>query len=70
MKNTLIKTKIVLEDNKTNLVLYVWEKSFLWFGYWRVAGSSHNSGGLTINKELSKETEDLLFKEIISKRQY
>lgn len=37
---TLVKCKIVLEDNGKGLVIYFWKKTFLWFGYWYPFGSS------------------------------
>lgn len=40
---TLVKTKIVLEDNCTSLVTYFWKPTFLFFGYWYPFGSSCGS---------------------------
>ena len=40
---TLVKTKIVLEDNGTSLVTYFWKPTFLFFGYWYPFGSSCGS---------------------------
>lgn len=31
---TLVKAKIVLEDNGTGLTTYLWKKTFWIFGYW------------------------------------
>lgn len=40
MKKTLVKSKIVLEDNGTSLVIYLWKPIFWIFGYWYPFGSS------------------------------
>ena len=40
MKKTLVKSKIVLEDDGTGLVLYFWKKTFWIFGYWYIFGST------------------------------
>ena len=46
---TLVKSKIVLENNGTGLVTYMWKKTWWIFGYWYPFGSSSCAGG--INKE-------------------
>lgn len=33
-RKTLVKSKIVLEDNGTCLTIYFWKRTFLFFGYW------------------------------------
>lgn len=44
MNKTLIKTKIVLEDEGKSLVTYFWKRTFLCFGYWYPYGcTSHNN---------------------------
>ena len=41
MKNkTLVKAKIVLGDNGTTLVTYLWKHTFFIFGYWYPFGSA------------------------------
>ena len=41
MKNrTLVKSKIVLEDDGRGLVIYLWKKTFWIFGYWYPFGCS------------------------------
>jgi hypothetical protein len=39
MKKTLVKSKIVLEDDGESLTIYFWKRTFLWFGYWYPFGS-------------------------------
>jgi hypothetical protein len=54
MKNkTLVKTKIVLEDDGKNLILWFWQKTFWIFGYWYPCGCSNCSGGID-KKHLEK----------------
>ena len=43
MKKTLVKSKIVLEDDGKSLVTYFWKKTFLCFGYWYPFGCSSAS---------------------------
>lgn len=43
----LVKTKIVLEDNGKNIVVYFWKKTFWIFGYWYPYGSCSSSLDLT-----------------------
>lgn len=47
MKKTLVKSKIVLEDNGKSLVTYFWKKTFLCFGYWYPYGSSCGGGKIS-----------------------
>ncbi len=70
MKKTLVKTKIVLEDDGHALTIYFWRKTFLWFGYWYPFGCSSSSG--KINEEKIKNINDdtvsaLLYDNILSK---
>mgnify|MGYP001615616979 CR=1 FL=1 len=37
---TLVKSKIVLEDNGKGMTIYFWKKTFWIFGYWYPFGSS------------------------------
>lgn len=39
MKKTLVKSKIVLENNGETLTTYMWKKIFLCFGYWYPFGT-------------------------------
>lgn len=43
MAKTLVKSKIVLEDDGKSLVTYLWKKTFLCFGYWYPFGTSCGS---------------------------
>lgn len=40
MATTLVKTKIVLENDGKKIVVYMWKKVFFIFGYWYPHGSS------------------------------
>jgi hypothetical protein len=57
MKKTLVKTKIVLEDDGTGLVVYFWKRTFLFFGYWYPFGSSSSTGQVEKEK-LNRITDD------------
>lgn len=50
MKKTLIKTKIVLEDNGSCLVTYFWKRTFLCFGYWYPFGSCSSNAKISEHK--------------------
>lgn len=56
MKKTLIKSKIVLEDDGKSLVIYLWKKTFLCFGYWYPYGCS--SGSSIVSDEKLKRIND------------
>lgn len=55
-EKTLVKTKIVLEDDGKTLVTYFWRKTFLCFGYWYVFGCS--SGSVNRNEERISRIND------------
>lgn len=65
MKKTLIKSKIVLEDDGKSLVTYFWKKTFLCFGYWTPSGSSTSSGRISSEKikRINDEAVSKLFYE-------
>lgn len=63
MKKTLVKTKIVLEDDGTSLVMYFWKKTFLCFGYWYPFGCSCSS-------KISDEKVNRINDETVSKQLY
>jgi len=68
MKKTLVKCKIVLEDDGKSLVAYFWKKSFLWFGYWYPYGSSTGSGKMSeekINRINDDSVSTLFYKNFI-----
>lgn len=68
MKKTLVKSKIVLEDDGKSLVVYFWKRTFLWFGYWYPFGSSSSSGKVKeekLNKISDNTVSKLLFDNII-----
>ena len=50
MATTLVKTKIVLENDGKNLVVYMWKKVFFIFGYWYPYGSSSSLGKIAKKK--------------------
>lgn len=56
MKKTLVKCKIVLEDDGKSLVTYFWKRTFLWFGYWYIFGSS---SGTKVSDEKLKRIDDV-----------
>lgn len=62
MKNkTLVKTKIVLEDDGKTLVTYFWKKTFLFFGHWYPFGTS--TGNKKMNEDkISKINDNSLSK--------
>lgn len=57
MKNTLVKSKIVLEDDGKSLVAYFWKRTFLWFGYWYPFGCS-SSGRKISDEKLQRINDD------------
>lgn len=61
MKKTLVKTKIVLEDDGTSLVTYFWKRTFLWFGYWYPYGSSSSDSKIS-NTKIDRITDDNISK--------
>lgn len=56
MKKTLVKSKIVLEDDGRSLVTYLWKKIFLCFGYWYPYGCS--TGSKISDEKLSRITDN------------
>jgi hypothetical protein len=50
MKKTLVKSKIVLEDNGKSLIVYFWKKTFLCFGYWYPFGCSSSISKISDEK--------------------
>lgn len=60
MKKTLVKSKIVLEDNGTALVTYLWKRTFLWFGYWYPFGCS--SGTKIPDEKISRINDNAVSK--------
>ena len=63
MNKTLVKTKIVLEDNGKSIVVYFWKKSFLVFGYWYPYGSTTSLS--KIDDDKVKRINDTKLSEII-----
>jgi hypothetical protein len=68
---TLVKSKIVLEDNGTALVTYLWKKTFWFFGYWYPFGTVCSTGKIDQN-QIDKITDNnisaVLFENFISPR--
>jgi len=66
---TLVKTKIVLEDDGKSLVTYFWEKSFWIFGHWYPFGCSTSFGSKVSDEKLKRindnEVSKLIFENII-----
>jgi hypothetical protein len=60
MKKTLVKSKIVLENNGTALVTYIWKRTFLCFGYWYPFGSS--SGTKIPKEKINRITDNAVSK--------
>ena len=61
-RKTLAKSKIVVEDNGTSLTIYLWKKTFWFFGYWYPFG---NTCG---NHEFSKERLSKINDNAVSER--
>jgi hypothetical protein len=61
MNKTLVKSKIVLEDDGKTMTTYIWEKWFWFFGIWIPHGT------ITCNKELPIEKTEIVTKEAVSK---
>jgi len=61
-RKTLVKSKIVVEDSGTSLTIYLWKKTFLFFGYWYPFGNT--SGNYQFNKKRLSKIND----EAVSKR--
>jgi len=59
-KKTLVKTKIVLEDDGKTLVVYFWKRIFLCFGYWYPFGCS--SGSKQGENKIKRITDDAVSK--------
>lgn len=68
MKKTLVKSKIVVEDNGKSLVTYFWKKTFLCFGYWYPWGSSTGLSKISsekINRINDEAVSKLFFEKFI-----
>jgi hypothetical protein len=68
MKKTLVKTKIVLEDDGKMLTIYFWHKTFLFFGYWYPFGNSsstHKVPDEDVSKINDNNVSKLLFEKFI-----
>ncbi len=70
MKNkTLVKAKIVLEDNGTGLVTYLWKKTWWIFGYWYPFGCTSSLGKLPdakVKRITDDEVSSVLYDEFIN----
>lgn len=65
---TLVKSKIVLEDNNKTLITYMWKKTFLCFGYWYPFGSSCSNVKISekkLNKITDENVSEVLFNNFI-----
>jgi hypothetical protein len=68
MNRTLVKSKIVLEDDGCALVTYLWKRTFLWFGYWYPFGTSSSNMKVSaekLNKINDNAISDVLFTNFI-----
>lgn len=65
---TLVKSKIVLEDDGCTLVTYLWKKSFWIFGHWYPFGTSTGpkKSKEKIDKINDNEVSKVLFNNFIS----
>lgn len=70
MRKTLVKCKIVVEDDGRLLTTYMWKRTFLWFGYWYPFGTSQ--GPKIPNEKLNSINDDsiskLIFENVIKTR--
>ncbi len=57
MNKTLVKSKIVLEDNGTGLSIYLWKKVWWIFGYWYIFGNSSSLSKVS-DAKLSRINDD------------
>lgn len=68
MEKTLVKCKIVLEDDGKSLVTYMWKKTFLCFGYYYAFGCCSSNGKITdekINRINDESVSKLIFDNFI-----
>lgn len=68
MEKTLVKTKIVLEDDGKGLVVYFWRKTFWIFGYWYPFGCSSSNvkySNEVVGKINDNEVSKVLFKNFL-----
>lgn len=68
MNKTLVKSKIILKQNGKALVIYVWIKTWWFFGYWTPSGSvscNYKIENEKINLINPKEVGQTLFKKFI-----
>jgi len=59
---TIVKSKIILEDDGTSLTIYFWKKTFWLFGYW------YPFGNISGNHQFSKERLSNINDNEVSKR--
>lgn len=60
MKKTLVRSKIVYEEDEygNNLMVFVWKKTWWFFGYWQPNGCCSSSGKHMSDDHLNKITTD------------
>jgi len=66
---TLVKAKIVLEDNGTALTTYLWKTSWWIFGHWYPFGSSSSNQKVSpekIGRINDEQMSKVLFKKFIT----
>lgn len=66
MDKTLVKAKIVLEDNGTGLVIYLWKRTFWIFGYWYPFGCSSSLSKIQ-DEQIEKITDERVSKVLFNK---
>ncbi len=66
MNKTLVKTKIVLDNEGKGLTIYMWKKIFWIFGYWYVYGNSGANCKYTC-KKINRINDDEMHKILIDK---
>lgn len=73
MKTTLVKIKIVVENDNKNLVMYTWKKSFLFFGKWQISCITKYHSQISDTKLESisdNAVTNVLFKNLLTNHPY
>ncbi len=69
MNKTLVKSKIVLENNGTGLTIYFWKKTWWIFGYWYCFGNSSSLDKISEEK-LNRISDSEISKILVNKFLY
>ena len=68
MNKTLVRSKVVLEDDGKALVTYLWKKTFWLFGYWYPFGTVYNGSKIPdkrVNRITDELVSDVLFENVL-----